>query len=118
MHIRSILALAAVVLAISSAAAADDQFATLGGVTAETMLPAEMEQVVGSFFTIFFVSPTTISGKTTLTLDEGIVADNGAGLVGENGIKFFHGGCAAGSGRVCGAGRLDGWTGDPLPRGF
>ncbi len=122
MRIKSILATAAVVLGLGlgpalaagplSAEATGASFAALSGVPAEAMSAAEMDAVEGLGF-ITFVCPTCIVGPAmkVLTLSTKFTSSLISG-----GIKFEHGGCA---GVSCGnAGRLDGWTGDPLPRGF
>ncbi len=122
MLIKSILVTSAVVLGMSagpalaagalSPEATGEGFAALAGVPAEALSAAEMDAVEGLGF-ITFVCPTCIVGPAmkVLTLDTKFTSSLISG-----GIKFEHGGCA---GSTCGnAGRLDGWTGDPLPRGF
>ena len=87
-------------------------FAALSGVTAEAMSAAEMDAVEGLGF-ITFVCPTCIVGPAMKVLS--LSTTFTSSLI-SGGIKFEHGGCP---GSTCGnAGRLDGWTGDPLPRGF
>ncbi len=104
MRIRSILALAAVVLAgIAGAASAADRFAVLDGVAAEPLTAHEMDIVQGT--AVFSI--ISMNGIQDLTLTS----------FGSSILFFQHGGCPAPE--TCGVGgKLSGWTGDPLPRGF
>ena len=122
MKIKSILATAAVVLGLGiapalaagplAAEATGEGFAALSGVPAEALSAAEMDAVEGLGF-ITFVCPTCIVGPAMKVLS--LSTTFTSSLI-SGGIKFEHGGCP---GSTCGnAGRLDGWTGDPLPRGF
>ena len=122
MRIKSILATSAVVLGLGlapalaagplPAEATNEGFAALAGVPAEALSAAEMDAVEGLGL-ITFVCPICVvtPSMKVLTLSTTFTSSLISG-----GIKFEHGGCA---GVSCGdAGRLDGWHGDPLPRGF
>ena len=104
MHIRSIIALAAVVLASTAGAAtAADGFSSINGIPAEALTEAEMDIVQGT--AVFSV--IHMSGITDLTLTS----------FGSSILFFQHGGCPAPE--TCGVGgKLSGWTGNQLPRGF
>ncbi len=74
MYIRSIIALAAVVLASTAgAASAADRFSVLDGVAAEPLTAHEMAVVEGSFFTLNFVTSTNIVSMNGLTISTSTV---------------------------------------------
>ena len=69
MHIKSIVVGAAIALAATvGSASAADQFATLGGVTAEPMNAGEMAAVVGAVF-IIGVNPPPGGSREVAVLD-------------------------------------------------
>ena len=117
MHIRTVLAFAAVVLASTAgAASAADRFSALDRIAAEAMSKAEMDAIVGRTITHIKVRATTSDGFTVLSVSKFSVADDGPTF--DFSDDFMpHGGCPD---TGCGSGHLTGWQADldPLPRGF